>query len=226
MNPPDGPTGTRQLPRHPVLSDDVYEAVKALIIDNELGPNTKLSIDGLSRELAVSPTPMREALSRLEADGLVVKQPLRGYSTTPLLSHAELTALYEFRLRLEPWAAHRAAELATRDDRARLRAEVSAVDVAGSQNVTDALRAMTAHDARLHDDIARLSGNAVLREALARTHVHLHVFRLHFERGIGSQALSEHREIVREIAAGRPDDAEEAMRRHLERALARLEPMT
>ena len=185
MNPPDGPTGTRQLPRHPVLSDDVYEAVKALIIDNELGPNTKLSIDGLLRELAVSPTPIREALSRLEADGLVVKQPLPRLQHHTTSSHAELTALYEFRLRLEPWAAHRAAELATRDDRARLRAEVAAVDVAGSQNVTDALRAMTAHDARLHDEIARLSGNAVLREALARTHVHLHVFRLHFERASG-----------------------------------------
>ena len=81
--------------------------------------------------------------------------------------------------------------MATRDDGARLRAEVAAVDVAGSQNVNDALRAMTAHDARLHDEIARLSGNAVLREALARTHVHLHVFRLHFERGIGLQALSD-----------------------------------
>ena len=98
--------------------------------------------------------------------------------------------------------------------------------MAASQNVTDALRAMTAHDARLHDEIARLSGNAVLRDALARTHVHLHVFRLHFERGIGSQALSEHREIVREIAGGRPEAAEDSMRRHLERALARLEPMT
>jgi DNA-binding GntR family transcriptional regulator len=97
---------------------------------------------------------------------------------------------------------------------------------AAPDNVTDAIRAMAAHDARLHDEIARLSGNPVLRDALSRTHVHLHVFRLHYEHGIGSQALSEHREVVREIVGGRPDGAEEAMRRHLERALARLQPMT
>ncbi len=216
----------RQLPRHPVLSDDVYEAVKALILDNELGPNTKLSIDGLSRELAVSPTPMREALSRLEADGLVVKQPLRGYSTTPLLTHEELVTVYEFRMLLEPWAAYRATERASKEERARLKAEVATVAEAAPVDVTEAIRTMAAHDSRLHDEIARLSGNAALREAIARTHVHLHVFRLHYEHGIGSQALSEHREIVQEIVAGKAARADKAMRRHLELALARLEPMT
>ncbi|MDQ1690891.1 MAG: hypothetical protein QOD87_999, partial [Pseudonocardiales bacterium] len=58
------------LPARPSLSDDVYEAIKALIMNHAIAPGSRLSIDQLARDLAVSPTPIREALARLESDGL------------------------------------------------------------------------------------------------------------------------------------------------------------
>lgn len=63
------------LPARPSLSDDVYEAIKALIMNHAIAPGSRLSIDQLARDLAVSPTPIREALARLESDGLAVKEP-------------------------------------------------------------------------------------------------------------------------------------------------------
>ena len=105
---PDGETSP--LPRRQVLTDGVHEAIKALIMDQTIEPGARVSIDGLARRLGVSPTPVREALARLESAELVVKEPLRGYRTTPLLNRAELDDLYQFRLLIEPWAAARAAE--------------------------------------------------------------------------------------------------------------------
>jgi DNA-binding GntR family transcriptional regulator len=211
-------------PRRPVLVDDVHEAVKAMIMDDVLPPGARVSIDGLARELGVSPTPVREALARLESAGLVVKEPLRGYRTTPLLTLDELDDLYRFRLLIEPWAAARAAERAGADGRARLTAELddAAAPVADTYA---AYRAFTAHDARFHLLIAELAGSEQVRQAFQRTHWHLHIYRLHYDRGIGPKALAEHRRVGDAVLAGDPAAAEAAMREHLERSYyGRLRP--
>jgi DNA-binding GntR family transcriptional regulator len=72
-----------QAARRTTLTDDVYAAVQALIMDHVIPPDERVNIDALARRLDVSPTPVREALARLEADGLVSKRPLAGYTTTP-----------------------------------------------------------------------------------------------------------------------------------------------
>src|SRR5262245_61724474 len=111
-----------RLPQRQVLSDDVYETIKGLIMDGVVEPGTRLNIDALTRELGISQTPIRESLARLESDGLVLKEPLRGYRVASRLSRAEFDDLFEYRLLIEPWAAGRAAERAGTDDLARLKA--------------------------------------------------------------------------------------------------------
>ncbi len=175
--------------------------------------------------LVVSQTPIRESLARLEADGLVVKQAFRGYSTTPLLTRSELDDLYAFRLLIEPWAAARAAERAGRPTRDRLRAEMDSCASAPDRSDYETYRTRAGHDARFHSLIAELSGNAPLQTAFERSHCHLHVFRLYYDRQLGSQALPEHRRVVRAINSGDAAAAEAAMREHLERSLARLRPV-
>jgi len=73
------------VPPRQILTDGVYEAVKELVMDQHIEPRSRVNIDKLARDLGVSPTPVREALARLESDGLVIKEPLRGYSIAPLL---------------------------------------------------------------------------------------------------------------------------------------------
>ncbi|WP_163512506.1 GntR family transcriptional regulator [Fodinicola acaciae] len=211
-----------RLPQRNVLSDDVYESVKALIMDHVVEPGARMSIDGLARDLQVSPTPLREALARLESDGLVVKQPLRGYRSTPLLTTEELTALYDFRLLIEPWAAAQAAARIDDAGSAALQEEMETGAHVPEGGDYETFKSLTLHDTRFHDLVARLSGNEPLRLALERTHCHLHTFRLYYSSGIGSQAVAEHRAVVKAIAGGRPEAAEKAMRRHLEKALRRL----
>ena len=210
--------------RRPVLVDDVHEAIKALIMDHRIAPGARVSIDGLARDLGVSPTPVREALARLESAQLVVKEPLRGYRTTPLLTLDQLDDLYQFRLLIEPWAAARAAARAGEDGRARLAAELAAAD-APDDDTYAAYRAFTAHDARFHLLVAELAGSDQVRQAFQRTHWHLHIYRLHYDRGIGPKALAEHRKISDAVLAGDAATAEAAMCEHLERSYyGRLRP--
>jgi DNA-binding GntR family transcriptional regulator len=210
----------RPLPRRSVLADDVYEAVKALVMDHAIAPGARVSIDGLARDLQVSPTPVREALARLESDGLVTKEPLRGYRTTALLTREEFEDLYQLRLLLEPWAAAQAARRAAPADVERLRAEVDSLHFDASAESYEDYRALAAHDARFHVLVAELSGSRQVRQAFERTHCHLHLFRLHFTRGVGSRALDEHRAVTDAIAAGDAAAAEEAMRAHLGTSIA------
>ena len=88
-------------PRRAVLSDETYETIRNLIIDHEIPAGAKVNIEALSAQLNVSATPVREALARLESDGLIIKVALKGYTTTNLLTVKELTDLCQLALRLK-----------------------------------------------------------------------------------------------------------------------------
>jgi DNA-binding GntR family transcriptional regulator len=62
------------------LTSDVYDVVMDMLMNHTLGPGSRLNIDQLARLLGVSPTPVREALARVESEGLVTKAP---HAATP-----------------------------------------------------------------------------------------------------------------------------------------------
>lgn len=217
--PPGPSAGDRRLARRPALTDDVYEAVKAMLMDQVIAPGARISIDGLARDLGVSPTPVREALTRLESEGLATREPLKGYRSAPLLTREQLEDLYHFRLLLEPWSARRAAERIDDEGRAQVRAELTTATPPRSTDY-EGYRWLTAHDARFHRLVAHLSGSRQVEQAFVRTHCHVHIFRLHFERATGAETVHEHRRIADALLAGDGDAAEAAMRAHLDAAMS------
>src|SRR3954468_4122360 len=102
-------SGQHALPARRALADDVYDAVLALLMDQVIEPGSRASIDGIARQLDVSPTPVREALARLESEGPVVKKAPKASTAAPLLDGEGLRQLFEMRRLLEPYAARRAA---------------------------------------------------------------------------------------------------------------------
>ena len=219
--PRDVPALSRRM-----LGDDVFEALTGLVMDHVIVPGERMSIDGLAARLGVSPTPVREALARLEALGLARKEPLRGYRATPLLSRTELDDLFDFRLLVEPWAAARAARAArTGDGAAVLEALLAPMSEAPTEGY-ERYRALTEHDRRFHDAVLALAGNTNTREAVARTHCHLHIFRLYYVQQVGTTALAEHEVVAKAVTAGDARGAERAMRAHLVASRDRLRPAT
>jgi DNA-binding GntR family transcriptional regulator len=216
---PHPSAGARRLVRRPALTDDVYEAVKAMLMDQVVPAGDRISIDGLARDLGVSPTPVREALTRLESEGLVTKEPLKGYRSAPLLTRDEFLDLYHFRLLIEPWSARRAAERIDAEGRAQVTAELATATAPQSTDY-EGYRWLTAHDARFHRLVAQMSGSRQVEQAFVRTHCHVHIFRLHFERATGTETVHEHRRIAEALLAGNGDAAEDAMRAHLDAAMS------
>ncbi|MCE4026254.1 GntR family transcriptional regulator [Microbacterium sp. Au-Mic1] len=203
------------------LGEDVYESIKQQIMSHAISPGARVNIDRLSRVLDVSQTPIRQALARLESEGLVEKQPSVGYSATQVLTRKELEDLYDFRLLTEPWAAARAAALRTGGTRESLETELAKIKDIQNAHPEDPLKTMLAHDARFHDLILSLAGNEVVRSALDRTHSHLHLFRLYSrDRGVDI-TVDEHVGIASAINAGDQPAAARAMREHIESSRAR-----
>ena len=211
----------RLLYERPPLVDDVHDVLVDMMMNHDLDAGARLNIDALARALHVSPTPIREALSRMEAEGLVVKEPRRGYAVAPLTTLEDLRALIEFRLLIEPVAAAAAAQRVTAREAAALRAFASSGG-AGDQDAA-ANRLDMIYDATFHDRIAELGGNRWLRESLTRLRSHLHMYRLYHHAGQAAATKPEHVAIANAIAKRDPDAAANAMRRHLESAMKRLD---
>ncbi len=208
-----------------VVRDEAYAELTAMILRNDIPPASRINIDALAVRLGVSATPVREALARLESDGLVVKTHLRGYRTTDLLTQREVADLWDFRLRIEPYAAARVAESVTSEQARALRDEIDSLPAAPSGTGFDSYKEFSAHDERLHTAILAMAGNAVTLRAFERTHCHLHAFRLAYDAQAGHETIEEHRLVVDAIARGDAVEASHRMAAHLEASRDRLLPL-
>ncbi|RWG07802.1 GntR family transcriptional regulator [Mesorhizobium sp.] len=217
-----GPAEIPLLRRPARLGDEVYNAIYAQLMSHKIPPGGRLSVDQLARELGVSQTPVREALSRLEAQGLVVRTHLIGYSAANQLDAENLRQLYELRLVLEPYAASRAAANMSGEQIAALEAIDGELRRISKEDMRAGYGAYAQYDTALHDHIASGSGNALIQQTLSRLHTHVHLFRLHFHHSATKEANVEHRRIIAAIRAHDPDAAESAMREHILRSQERF----
>jgi DNA-binding GntR family transcriptional regulator len=197
------------------LADEVYDTLLAQLMSLRIVPDSRITIDALARELGVSQTPIRDALNRMEADGLVVRVPHAGYRIPPQITRDRFEDMLEIRLLLEPAAARKAAEGASAEQVAGLRRMLEEMAELVEDDGHVAYGAFGLRDAAFHDLVAQSAGNHVVREALARLHTHVHLFRLVYDKQVTSLAMGEHDEVLRAVAARDPDAAAFAMRRHI-----------
>jgi DNA-binding GntR family transcriptional regulator len=206
------------------LAGDVYDAIFAQLMSLKIAPGSRITVDNLVKEFNVSHTPIREALGRLEGEGLVVKQHLVGFRAAPQIPRRRFDELYELRLLLEPHAARRA--IAALDDEKLARLSEAAGVMARREGKDDRARysSFAREDAAFHDMILAFAGNELIRQTLTFQHTHFHIFRLMFHSRVTEEALDEHEAVLSALAAADPDAAEKAMRIHIENSRDRLLP--
>jgi DNA-binding GntR family transcriptional regulator len=135
---------------HRTLAEKAFVAVHDAIVRGELQPGERLPIEELAEILEMSPMPIREALRRLDAAGLVENVPHRGARVTEL-SLEDLRDVYEARLTLEPLAVERAAARFTDVDAERGRGALDALNKFGDRSTPDAWAAHTAFHFALYE---------------------------------------------------------------------------
>jgi DNA-binding GntR family transcriptional regulator len=205
------------------MADGVYDDLYHRLMSLDVPPGARIPIDAIARDLNVSQTPVREALTRLEREGLVRKEHLIGYSAAPQLTRKQFDDVYAFRLLLEPEGARLCAGNMTPELLQLL--ESAAADMQRGEAPVDRTTRYSRFaraDAHFHDEIMRIGGNEVIRAALASRHIHLHIFRLMFHTRVTQEALEEHEGLLAAFRAGDPGAASRAMRHHIECSRDRL----
>ncbi|MFC7404180.1 GntR family transcriptional regulator [Georgenia alba] len=201
----------------------MYEELLSRIISSDLEPEDRITIDAVSREIGVSQTPVREALHKLAAEGVVVHHHLSGYRVAPKLSKEQFEHLVEFRLALEPVAARNAAERMSKEmfgELEHLNSEMATVLTTAESD--HGYAAFSRFDAQFHDAIARGGGNPYIRESLLRLHLHTHLFRLANYQQITTRAVDEHAEVLAALRARDPGEAALSMRQHIHLSAGRF----
>lgn len=211
-----------RIPQRNVLADEVYEILRQSLLTRRIEPGARLNMDNLARELHVSNTPIRQALARLESDGLVTKEPYRGFAASPLLDSRAVAELYDYRMLIEPVSAARAARRQRSDAVAELDRLCDEHEIARMIDDPAAAEALGDRDMDFHCRIAAEAGNTYVLENIRATLIRMSRFTMYPRQGAGALAWVEHRAVTEAIRAGNPDEAANAMRTHLATGLERI----
>lgn len=198
---------------------DAYDDLRGAIVAGRYPPGQRLVEQRIAADLGLSRTPIREALRRLEAEGLVVSERNRGASVRAL-SPTEIVDLYGLRIRLESYAAELAAERITDEELVDLVAAGEAFhEAAISADVTqiEGTRRLQAANRAVHDGILAASRHDRLGAILDRTVDIPQVFQAF--RGLDPTELERsdmfHRLIIEAIARRDPQRASSLMTEHI-----------
>jgi DNA-binding GntR family transcriptional regulator len=209
-------------PVRSVLADRVYELIKVKLMDNVVEPGARLSIDALSRDMDVSATPIREALARLESDGLVVKRPHRGYTAAPRLDSRAFDELFRMRMLLEPASASWAAQAANAKQIVAIEDLIAAMSEPVTGDSYESYRAFAAQDAAFHLALAEASGVGLMVDTLTRLRPHTQLYRLYYTVGISDDTVAEHSRVIDAVSRRDAAAAAAAMAAHLSASQQRL----
>lgn len=191
----------------------VYQRLRAAILDGALLPGDRLNVDELARQLGVSKIPVREALQRLETQGLIVQTPHAG-ARVASLSLREITGVYHMRAELEGLAARLAAPLITDAELHTLRA-----NHAGMTARYDAgdLPPLGSLNEEFHRLIAHATGYTTLEETIMAMFLSVARYRVVLPVDVHSwpQVIEEHRSIIAALAAHDAVEAERLSRLHV-----------
>jgi len=204
------------------LSAVAYDSLKSMILSGHVKPGERLGERELARRIKVSRTPLREALGRLARDGLAINRPGVGYFACEFDGRL-IEELYEFRVSLEVTASRAAAIRISEKGIGELRGLLRklAAFARKKKPSVDELREEVNLGFRIHEVVARESGNRLICEALFQLYDRLRLLAwidfLWFDKW--SLTRREHKDLVEAIISRDVKRAAEAAERHVKRCM-------
>jgi DNA-binding GntR family transcriptional regulator len=198
------------------LVDLVYKRLRTAIVTEYFEPGARLAERDLAKQLTVSRTPIREAVKRLEQDGLVVCEPHRGYYVRQP-SFEEARQAYELRAALEGLATDLAAQRATPEELRRMRDAIRRGEAALRSGDHSTL---LLHNNELHQLVVNAAHNQFLTRAFQTMWSYVDLLRgrwwAHTDRP--ADGHGEHERIVAAISGGDAPLARRLAEEHVARA--------
>ena len=197
----------------------VFDRLRRLILEGEYGPNERLVEEQLAERLGVSRTPIRQALTMLEAAGLVEIVPNKGAMVCSFTIE-DVWDLYDLRAVLEGHAARRAADRIGDEGLARLRSlaeDMESILPGRFSDHEEEIRWLVATNQEFHGTIVGASRNGRLEKLIRRTVEVPLMFKAFYWYGPHERGISNHyhRQILGALGAGDGERAEIIMREHV-----------
>lgn len=200
---------------HRPLREIVYEELKAQILKGDIKPGTRMMEVELAEVLGVSRTPVREAIRKLEKEGLVKIEPRRGAYASEL-SVKDMVDILEVRQSMEGLAAYYCAQRINDEQKEQLRDYALAFNKAVEEGVYED---MISYDTKFHHLIVECCDNDILVHMIEQLQELVLRFRYlyysDFKRA--EQMPAEHHEIFEAVASGDAERAREAAALHINR---------
>jgi DNA-binding GntR family transcriptional regulator len=203
------------------MADAAYEQVRRRILDNLWPPGHRMLEQEVALALGMSRTPVREALVRLQSEGLVEVVPRHGMRVLPV-SPADMREIYEILTALECSAAERLAQRRPSDE--ELQPLLQATEAMDKALGVDDLDAWARADEHFHAQLVALAGNRHLQAIVMNHWDRAHRARM-FSLRLRPKPVNstrEHRQLLDHIRAGDAAAASKENRAHRERASREL----
>lgn len=196
------------------LRDVVFKTLRKAILKGELKPGTRLMEIQLANKLGVSRTPVREAIRKLELEGLVLVIPRRGAEVAGI-TRKELMDVLEVRAALEELAAELACERMTKERMAELR---QAAEVFVKMTEQTEVMNIAEADVAFHDVIYASTGNQRLINLLNKLRLQMYRFRVEYlkERAVYPKLIEEHEKMIKAIAEKDKATAKTMIKEHID----------
>ena len=205
-----------QVSRKKLLIEEAHQKIRSMIFDHKLSPGQKLTYSDLSRTFDMSPTPVINALHRLEHEGFVVSVPFKGFYVKKI-GLQEAWDLFGVREALETYMVEQAILVSEPGEMRQLEKKFIA-HASYQPEVYDRKRFML--DSEFHKQLASMSRNDVLARQLSTTLEHFYM-RFRFDTlplDRLQTAAEEHRQIIDRIRRKDINGSREAMRNHIQNA--------
>jgi DNA-binding GntR family transcriptional regulator len=199
------------------LGARVYQALLNSIVTGQIGPGAPLRPEAIARQLEVSTTPVREAMHRIEGDGLAIKLPYQGWFVREF-TEQQIRELYEIRAALECFSVRLACQRITDEETDWLRRhQVIGENALASNNMDD----YRMYNWDLHAAIMRAARNSYLFAMMGQLRQQSEMLMATTIRIAGrpARALDEHRRLIELIARRDSEGAEQLMQHHILDAL-------
>ncbi|WP_206614223.1 GntR family transcriptional regulator [Paenirhodobacter populi] len=192
------------------LVDQAHGAISYMILSHRLRSGEVIVEAPLAAELGISRTPLREALQRLEGEGLLTKRDSRNFMVRRVEIREYLQSL-RLRMLIEPDATRNAAPVIPPERLEEIHSELVSLQT-GTAHHTEA---HWLSDDRLHGTILEYCGNEVTARVIQQLRSTTRLFEVEMLRSRLSNDCSEHLAIVEALRAGDAERASEEMKRHL-----------
>jgi DNA-binding GntR family transcriptional regulator len=212
--------GLEPLPENLQMGARVYRTLLNGILTGQFESGTQLRPDVVARALEVSTTPVREAMHRLENDGLTIKMPYQGWFVREFSSE-QIQELYEVRAALECLGVRLACDRITEADIEWLRNHQSVGEAALAVGDTEAYRI---YNQDLHAAILKAAKNSYLSSVMGQLRLQNEMLMIKTSRiaGRSLRAFEEHGRVIELIAHRQVKAAEQLMQTHILDALKDL----